>query len=71
MKLEKPVDESDTATSSSLGKEVGTTMSKLVKELTSLCYIYNLDLKNLVKNHEIAAGENLSEKMNIFMAVSP
>lgn len=45
--------ESNLAASSTLSKAVRTAMSKLIKKMTLLFSIYNVDFRNLVQEHEL------------------
>lgn len=57
------VDESQPAPSSGLFDEARTKISTLFRKMALLGSIYSEDLINFGKVHEIAVGEDLSEKV--------
>lgn len=52
---------SESAAISTLSKEWGTAMSKLVKAMTPLCSIYDVAFKNFEKEPELGVGEDLTK----------
>lgn len=69
MKEADIVDEIELTTSRTLSKTKKTAMSKLVKEISSLCSIHKVNFKYL-KMHEFGAGADLSAKVGIVLSVS-
>lgn len=48
-----------------------TAVSQLVKEMTSLCFIYDMGFSNLMRKHELGVGMNLSGKVYFMLSTNP
>lgn len=46
-------------------------ISKLVKEMAVICSIYDVDLRDLLEEHELAEGKDLDEKGDLVLADPP
>lgn len=66
IKEENIADESEPAASSTLTEEWKTAMSKLVRAMAILCFIYEVDFNNLMKEHEHCLGDYLSGREDFF-----
>lgn len=62
------VDKIEPATSSTLGEDIISAMSKPVKEMVPLCFSYFVDFKNSAREHKLGVGEDPSGKANFFQA---
>lgn len=62
------VDEDVHALVSTLKEKWKTTESQPVKNMTSACSIYTVDSKSFAEKLGSAAGEDLSEKVNLYLA---
>lgn len=60
MKEEDVADESEPVQSSTLIEKEKTAMSKVVKEIASLCSIYDVNFKNVTREHEFSVSSDLS-----------
>lgn len=64
-------DELKTAASSTLSKQRNTAMRKPIKEMASLCSIYDANLKFVVEKHELGEREDLGWKANLILVSLP
>lgn len=62
---------SELAASSTLSEKKRTTECKLVKEMALLCSIHDLDFRSMVEKHNFGLREDLSEKVEFYLAYSP
>lgn len=58
------VAESEPAASSKLFEERKPAISKLIKCIALLCFIYNLKVRSLVEEHELVLQKNLTGKID-------
>lgn len=65
------VDETKSAVLLTLTEKKKTVMSKLLKAMTLLCFIYDIDFKKLVKKSNSGIGEVVSVDVDIVLANSP
>lgn len=68
MKEEDIKDESKPASFLPLNEEERTAMSKLVRMMPPLCFLYDVDFSKLVAKHQLVVGVDLSWKVDIFLA---
>lgn len=52
-------------------RRVGTAMSKLVESIAPLCFIHDVDFKNLMEDDELVVGEDLTENVDFAPADPP
>lgn len=71
MKEEDIVQKSDSAASSTVSETRWIELSKLVIAIAGLCFIYNLNVRNLVEEHELGIKENLAIKKKCLLADLP
>lgn len=71
MKEKHIVDEIEPTASSILSKEVRTAISKPIKEVDPLCSIHDVDLRNLLEEHDLGFRKNLSGKAGFVLDGPP
>lgn len=62
------MNKSEFASSSTLRKKERTEIGKLVKAMAPLCYVYDVDFRNLVAEQEPAVREKLTGKLFFVLA---
>lgn len=67
---EHTVHESEPAASSTPSEEERTVMSELFKPMALLCSVYDVEFKNLMNEHGLGVGEDLSRKLDFELADS-
>lgn len=71
MKEEDLIDNVYYAVSSTLSKEGKTVFSKFINEMAEVCSINEVGLRNLDEDHEFAAEEDLTRKVEIVLTNLP
>lgn len=67
MEEEYVVDEVQYVASSTLFKEKKTEIPKFIKEMAPGFFIYDVDFRNLVGDHKLGAGKDLSRKIDLVL----
>lgn len=63
------MDEIEFATFSTMSEEQRTRKRRLVKEIALLCFIYEMDFRNLAEEKNLGVGEDLSVRWNLFRPI--
>lgn len=71
MKEEYIVDEIKLVTSATASKDKRTVMNRHIKEMASLCTIYDVSFKHLAEEHNLSVGEDQSGMVEFFLAELP
>lgn len=56
--------------SSTVSEEGKTAMSKLIKDMASVCSIYDADFSNLTEEHELGTGGDVKGREDLVLAHS-
>lgn len=68
IKGEHIVDASEPVASSNQGEKNKTSMMTLIREMALLCSVPDVYIRNLIKEHDLAVGEDVSGNVNLVLS---